>query len=799
MFPEALTHMRIHLFLIVMLLSGIARAQSPGGVLKGEVVDKLSNQPVPFAPVLISGTTIGTTTNEKGQFEFQNLAPGVYNIEVSSVGYEKTAVLEIDVSATRVRPIRIELTARSTQLGEVTVRPQAFVKIEEAPVSVYNVGEVEIKRNPGANRDISKVLQSLPGVAATASFRNDLIIRGGSSNENRFYLDGIEVPNINHFATQGATGGPVGMINVDFIRDVDFYSSAFPAARGNALSSVMDFKLKEGRDERLGYTMTLSASDLAATVDGPLSENVNFIASWRRSYLQFLFQAIGLPFLPTYDDFLVKTRWKIDAKNEITFIGLGAVDRVRLNLQDNETDLQKYIINNLPVNNQWNYTVGAVYRHYRKQGYSLLAISRNRLENGATKYAGNDESSKDNLVLDYTSGEAENKLRFEQVSRIGNHKITGGISLEQADYNTSTFNKVPFVGDVRYNSDISFFKYGIFGQWSSFFFSEDLLLSAGFRLDGNSFNDRMADPLRQFSPRFAFSYRLSDGLRFNANTGRYFQLPAYTTLGYRNNQGVLDNREGARYIRCDHAVAGFEFTTPNFLRITLESFYKNYANYPFNLIDSVSIANQGSDFGTVGNRPVRFDNTGRSYGIEVMLQQKLYKNLFGILAYTFMRSEFAGIEGDFIPSSWDFRHVVSLTGGKYFARNWQAGFRFRFNSGTPYTPFNLPASVQRANFDITGQGIPDKSAVNAFRTEAFHQLDLRIDKKYYFNKWSLNFFLDIQNVYNNVTEFAPYISVQRDPNGQPLVDPDNPDAYVPLLIPNEAGTLIPSIGIVAEF
>ena len=436
----------------------MAFAQAPSATLNGQVVDKLSNQPIPFAPVQISGTTIGTTTDEQGRFEFRGLTPGIYNIEVTSVGYDKAAVFEIDVSSTRVRPVRVELVARSTELEEVTVRPDPFVKLEEAPVSVYNVGEVEIKRNPGANRDISKALQSLPGVAATASFRNDLIIRGGSSNENRFYLDGIEVPNINHFATQGSTGGPVGMINVDFIREVDFYSSAFPAARGNTLSSVMDFKLKEGRAERMGYTLTLGASDLAATVDGPLSEKVNFIASWRRSYLQFLFKAIGLPFLPTYDDFLVKTKWKIDDRNEITFLGLGADDRVRLNLEQDETDLQQYLLNNLPVNTQWNYTVGAVYRRYRTNGYSLFALSRNQLQNDAEKFQDNDASSENNRLLDYSSRETENKFRYEQVERIGNQKLTFGMNLESAEYTNRTFNRVPYVGEVRYQSDISFTK-----------------------------------------------------------------------------------------------------------------------------------------------------------------------------------------------------------------------------------------------------------------------------------------------------------------------------------------------------
>ena len=582
--------MRIRLFLLFLLFGQVAFAQAPSATLNGQVVDKLSNQPIPFAPVQISGTTIGTTTDEQGRFEFRGLTPGIYNIEVTSVGYDKAAVFEIDVSSTRVRPVRVELVARSTELEEVTVRPDPFVKLEEAPVSVYNVGEVEIKRNPGANRDISKALQSLPGVAATASFRNDLIIRGGSSNENRFYLDGIEVPNINHFATQGSTGGPVGMINVDFIREVDFYSSAFPAARGNTLSSVMDFKLKEGRAERMGYTLTLGASDLAATVDGPLSEKVNFIASWRRSYLQFLFKAIGLPFLPTYDDFLVKTKWKIDDRNEITFLGLGADDRVRLNLEQDETDLQQYLLNNLPVNTQWNYTVGAVYRRYRTNGYSLFALSRNQLQNDAEKFQDNDASSENNRLLDYSSRETENKFRYEQVERIGNQKLTFGMNLESAEYTNRTFNRVPYVGEVRYQSDISFYKAALFAQWSISALREDLTLSAGFRLDANTFNDRMQRPQDQFSPRLSLSYRLSDRFRFNANAGRYFQLPAYTILGFRDNAGTLVNKVDARYMQCDHLVAGFEYTAPSFVRITLEGFYKNYSQYPFNLRDSISIA-----------------------------------------------------------------------------------------------------------------------------------------------------------------------------------------------------------------
>ena len=140
---------------------------------------------------------------------------------------------------------------------------------------------------------------------------------GGAPNENRFYLDDVEVPNINHFATQGSSGGPVGLINVNFIKEVDFYSGAFPANRGNALSSVMNFRQADGRDDRIGGTFLMGSSDFGVTLEGPVGDKTTFLVSARRSYLQFLFQALGLPFLPTYNDFQTKIKHKIDQKNEI--------------------------------------------------------------------------------------------------------------------------------------------------------------------------------------------------------------------------------------------------------------------------------------------------------------------------------------------------------------------------------------------------------------------------------------------------------------------------------------------------
>ncbi|HRH66595.1 MAG TPA: TonB-dependent receptor [Bacteroidia bacterium] len=783
---------------ILFFFLGFICTYGQSGTIQGTIVNKLTNEPVPFAPVILSGTTIGTTSGEDGTFEMKGLKPGVYNLEVAVIGFKRFSLFDLEIRPTKITRLKIELEEELRNLNEVEIKPTPFVKIEEAPVSIHTIGVVEIKRNPGGSRDISKALQSLPGVAATASFRNDLVIRGGSSNENRFYMDGVEVPNINHFSTQGATGGPAGMINVDFIREVDFYSGAFPASRGNALSSVLDFKLKDGRDDKMGYSFTLGASDLAATAEGPVSKKTTFTASWRRSYLQFLFKALGLPFLPKYDDFLVKGKVKLDTKNEITIIGLGAMDDVTLNLAQDETEFQQYLLGNLPENKQWSYTGGVIYKHYQTKGYYTLVFSRNELNNKAFKYKDNDPSDPANLILDYNSSEQENKIRMEHTSRMHGFKIVYGLSGETALYKNTTFNQVPFVGAVNYNSEINFIKYGAFTQVSTGVFGNKLDISLGLRVDGNTYTNSLSNPLNQFSPRLSISYPVTDRFRINANTGRYHQLPAYTILGYRNSSGSLVNR-GVSYIRCWHYVGGIEYTTPSFLRVTVEGFLKNYSRYPFDLRDSISIANQGSDFGVVGTVPVRSDNKGRAYGAEVLVQQKLNHNVYGILSYSFVRSEFEDYNGRYIPASWDYQHILSVTAGKYLKKNWEIGARFRFNSGSPYTPYQLAASMEKSNFDITGQGILDKQKLNTLRTEAFHQLDVRVDKKYFFRKWSLNLYLDIQNIYNSKTTLSPYLSVKRDAAGKPLTDSASPGSYLPDFIPNESGSVIPTIGIILEF
>ncbi|GJM34589.1 MAG: collagen-binding protein [Saprospiraceae bacterium] len=796
--------------LSICLFCSFSLLTAQDGTLKGKVSNAINNEPIAFANILVVGTDFGTTTDLDGNYEILGLIPGTYDIRASYIGFNELTKFEIPVGSVLPAEVNFAMESSIEQLEEVVVKASPFRKTEESPVSLRTIGVAEIQRNPGANRDISKVVQSLPGVTSTASFRNDLIIRGGAPNENRFYLDDVEVPNINHFATQGASGGPVGLINVNFIREVDFFSGAFPANRGNSLSSVFNFKQRDGRDDRLGGTFNLSATDIGVTMEGPLSKKTTFLFSARRSYLQFLFKAIGLPFLPTYNDFQAKIKYKIDQKNELTFIGLGAIDQFKLNFDANETEEQQFLLDQLPVAPQWNYTNGLVYRHYNDQGYWTFVLSRNMLNNESKKYFQNDDSKEENLLLKYRSQEIENKLRIERTNRIGDYKLNYGLAYEYVKYNNQTFNRV-FTSSgsqtIDYRSDLSMNKYAFFAQLSRKMLEERLVLSAGFRADANSYSKEMNNPLQQFSPRFSLAYSFTDRLAFNFNTGIYYQLPPYTVLGYREMGAFVNKNNGVKYIRNTHLVGGLEWNLESNAKISLEAYYKQYANYPFLLRDSISLANLGGDFGVLGNEPAVSTSDGRSYGLEFLFQQRLFKGYYGIVAYTLGKTEFKDKNNRFVPSSWDARHIVNLTLGKKFKRNWEVGINWRYQSGLPSTPFAEASSLVN-NWDVNGSGLRDYNGLNSLRNSASNTIDLRVDKKWFFKNWSLNLYLDIENLTGNAVGNEQLILDRPlDENDMPIgngivVNPDAPtdeQRYLLKRINDAQGTTIPSIGILVEF
>ena len=789
----------IALFILSFLLPTLAFSQK--GKIKGTIINAKTNEPVEFAGIQIQGTTLGTTSQQDGVFELANVNPGFVRVVVSFVGFETTVSPEIQVMGNKTSFIDVYLPESSVELDAVIVRPNYNMKRIESPISVISVGVRDIEKGAGVNRDVSKVLQTLPGVGATDPNRNDLIVRGGGPSENVFYLDGIEIPIINHFATQGSSGGVVGVINPDFVEEISFYTGAFPANRTNALSSVMDIRQRDGSSNQIRTSLAIGASDAAATVEGPVNDKSTFIVSARQSYLQLLFKLIGLPFLPTYNDFQAKYKLKIDNKNELTIIGIGAIDNLVLNtdLETSGTESQKYLLSYLPVYKQWNYTVGGVYKHF---GYSFIdtwVLSRSMLQNKNFKYRDNDESN--DKMSDYKSDEAINKLRFEREYPYMAMKLKIGAGVNYAHYTNNSFRSVFRNGSEelqKYNTELDLFGYQVLAQLSDVFLDQRLKLSLGVNVVGNNFNNNMLNPLNQFSPRFSASYELSDKWDINANIGRYASQPAYTTMGFKRNGEFVNKNEQLKYIISNQAIAGFEFRPSDNTRLSVEGFYKQYDSYPFSVEDGISIASKGTEYGQVGDEEITSTGKGRAYGVELLYKIIDLEKLNLTTTYTFFRSEFTDKENVYRPSSWDTRHMVNFIASYDFGKGWNVSARWRFSGGAPYTPIDMELSQNREAWDITNQYYLDYDKFNTLRLSSNHSLDLRVDKEIYFSKFALNFYADVQNAYNFQSESVP-IYTNKDTDGNVMIDPNDPTKQKIRLLDNLSGTVLPAVGVMVKF
>ena len=806
--------MRVFAVFLTLLLLGSTNAQV---VIQGKVVDVSSRKPLSGAKIQVDKQEALATTGADGAFEVKGIEPGYHTVSVTVDGYESESSSELLFTYDKSPYILLELTSLASGVGEVTIRKTNIQKREaESPVSSQKLSIREIERNPGGNRDISKIIQSLPGVVSVPGFRNDVVIRGGAPSENKFYLDGIEIPIINHFQTQGSTGGPVGLLNVNFIKEVNFYTGAFPVNFANGLSSVLDFRQMDGNANKAKYRFTLGSSDVGFTADGPMGKKATYIFSARQSYLQGLFSVLGLPFLPNFIDYQAKVKVKLNDKDDISFLMVGAVDFFRLNLKvnDNITDsLQlksnKYILGYLPVYRQWNYTFGTVYTHYGKGSKTQYFLSRNMLNNTSYKYRNNDESTEDNRIFTYNSIEEENKLRVENSRSLNRWKVLTGAGVEYVQFGVDNKAKILIPGapgtagivkDIAFNSQLNLAKYSGFVRAYRNVMGNGTLSFAG-RLDGNSFNKEMQNVLNQPTASVSASLPTKvDGLFFNANVGQFTQLPSYTILGYRNAAGELDNLNRVKYIRNRMVAAGLQYNKVKDTRITLEGFYKKYANYPLALNDSICLGNLGTDFAVVGNEPVSSVCDGRAYGMEFLIQKRSRSGLYGILAYTLSWSEFNDKNGKAVNSAWDSRHTLSLVGGMKLKRNWEMGAKFRMASGRPYTPYDVQRSLVKGNWDVKGVALNDYSRLNAERLGTFSQLDVRVDKVWYFKRSSLNLYMDIQNFLNKEYVGQPTLIASQDAAGNLITDPNATlPSYRGDYLVNSTGFLQPSIGVIFDF
>ena len=754
-----------NIIILTALFLSIAFPQENKGKITGRVVDEATQQPLTGAVITADGTGKGAATDINGYYEINGLSFGSFRLTASLLGYKPLTKMDIFVNSAKPSVVDFSLAQSTIELQGVTVTSSLFQKDPNQLNSIATFNYEEIRRSPGGFEDVIRALSVLPGVAQADAGRNDLIVRGGAPSENLYVLDGIVVPNINHFGTQGATGGPLSYIDLNYVSETSFSTGGFSVMYGDKLSSVLTIDLRNGRQDKIGGKAIISASQFGLNIEGPFSRNTDFLFSVRRSYLDLIFKAAGASFIPEYYDVLNKVTHKIDGNNSLSFLLVAAFDRVKY---INNTSDQRYDNSTILGSNQLNYTTGLSFKHLFNNGFYTLTLSRN--------YNDYDTSQKDSLLNPLfinKSKEGENSLKGDLVYKAGkNSELNVGGQFRYIKFNADIYFPT-FITSFKdtlnvnsLNSSDKFYKAGFYSQYAFTIFDR-LRVNAGIRTDYfNAIENKFT-----FSPRASLSYALTEITNLNFSTGIYHQTPSYIWL--------LANpmNRNLKSIRTDQYILGLDHLLREDMQVRIEGFYKNYRDYPASTIRNyLVLANTGAgfagsddNFAAFGLDPLVSKGTGTVSGCELLLQKKSSNTpYYGTLSLTYSESYFKALDGVKRIGSYDQRWIFNLSGGYIFDEKWEASIKFRYSTGKPGTPYN---------FD----GTQDVSRYNTIRLDPNHSLDIRIDRRFNFNLWSLIAYIDVQNIYNrkNVS-LITWNRRKQEPEKQ------------------QSFGILPSIGIIAE-
>ena len=718
---------------IVILLFNQSYAQKNVGSLFGKITDKISKESLPGVNVIINGTSFGAATDIDGNYKIENVPVGNYQVRASFVGYDSQIKSDIIINSARPYELNFELSQAVIELEGIVVTSDFFEMNPTEVTSLKNFSYEEIRRSPGGFEDVVRALSLLPGVAQQDAGRNDLIVRGGAPSENLFILDGFVIPNINHFGTQGASGGPLSFVNLDYVDETSFSTGGFSAIYGDKLSSVLRINLRDGRKDKLGGKALISATQFGLNLEGPVSDKSNFIFSARRSYLDFIFNAAGFNFVPEYYDVLTKYTYTIDNKSKLSYLFIAAFDKVKFN-NNNKEDI--YDNAQILGSNQNQYLTGISLQRVIKNGFYNFSISRNFVDYNSFQ--------KDTLfqpIFLNKSREAENEVKLDFVYKFSpTFELNTGLSTKLIKYEAdirfpqifiTTFGEIlPITALNEYGY---FNKSAFYAQLSELFFHR-LRTNIGLRTD---YFDAIKNKF-YLSPRFSTSLMLSEWTSLNFSTGLYNQFPSYIWLFAENANKNLNA------IRVTQYILGIDQKLRNDILFKLEGFYKDYSNYPASLIRPyLVLANTGAGFGgstqnfdSFGLEPLVSKGSGVVSGVELSLQKKSSDiPTYGLMSLTYSKSKFKGLDGKLRTGKYDQTWIFNLTAGYIFNEKWEAALKFRIATGNPYTPFNNDGTQSLSNY-LTKRFSPS------------HSLDVRIDRRWDFNGWSLITYIDIQNIYN---------------------------------------------------
>lgn len=735
----------------------------------GRVVSSMTQSPLSGVTVRVVGTDFGAITKPDGTYVIRNIPTGEYSISFSRVGYQTYIQSSVMITNVMTAQLDVQLVEKTIELEGAEVRSSYFVKLVESVTSTQTLNAEDIRRTPGVQEDVIRATSLLPGVGVTQAGRNDLVVRGGAPFENLFVVDNIEVPNINHFGSPGTSGGPLALVNIDFVKNVTFSAGAFGSRYGDKVSSITNITFRNGNEEKFGGKAVISATGFGLNLEGPIGRSGSYLFSARRSYLDFIFKAAGFAFIPQYWDFQGKANYRLDENNIFSFLTIGALDDVSLN---NDSEKNRYNNSRVAVPNQKQYFSGLTWKHLFGNGFLTITLGQTY-----TNFSTFQNDSTLTEIFRNKTKESETLLRTDVDMQISSKwELTFGNQLKWA---TNLKYDVLIPGFLRrddkgvpqtlqIDTTLSAYKNATYANLTATI--GKFKLTAGSRLDYYNF----LATRWYISPRLSAIYQINQASAISMSLGRYYQSPSYIWL-----MGSPSNNE-IKPIQADQIVLAYDHTPLEDVKVQVEAFYKWYDNYPARVYRPQAVlAPSGFDDVTndipFGLEPLSSIGTGFSRGFEIFIQKKLSEiPLYGLFSLSISESRFKSIDNMERPGSYDARVILNLALGYKFNEEWELSGKFRIATGLPTTPFITEGP---------NAGSRDYSKYNeGDRLPLFHALDLRLDKRWDIDIFYLVTYLDIQNIYarKNISGY------RWDPQTKSVVA-------------QESIGILPSIGISLEF
>ncbi len=715
------------------------QAQEAGSI-RGRVVDSETQSPLTGVSVTIRGSELGSLTSGDGSYRIGGVAPGTYVVVFQLLGYGTGTRSDVIVAPGRSTEAHAELHVAPLGLEGLVVDAGFFPKSESQPASAFTLNAEEIRRKPGSAGDVSRVLLALPSTAQVMDDGNDLFVRGGSPLENAFFIDHIQVGNINHFPVEGSTGGPIGMVNLEFVDDVRLSAGGFSAAYGDRLSSVVEIDFREGNRDRVELGIEGSMSSFEVNAEGPMAGGTgSWLLSVRRSYLDLIVGAIGTGVAPSYQDVQGKATYDLDDSNRLSTLILFGKSEIGFTQPEAEDE------GNIAFGDYSSRqgTVGFSWRRlWRSRGYSVVALS------GSRETADDDwlrTASGDSLVQ---STYTEETLRIRNVNRIRlgtRARLELGAELEVTgnEYDYVLGQSYDRLGNVypryqvRENLDnkrggaFASLTLGSTARWD---------FTVGSRVDHYSLSGET-----HLSPRVSTSVAVGERTTLNGAAGVYRQrLPSF----------ILAQSPAFRELpspRATHLVLGADYLLTPSAQVTLEGYWKEYSDLPLEEEDpTLFILDQGtSQSGFWGYRTLVSSGKARAYGLELLLQKKLTRGFHGLVSASLFRSRYRGLDGQWRGRSNENRYLLNVLGGYHPSHAWELSGRWSIAGGAPYTPFDLDASTE------LNRRVLDPIRANAVRYPTYHSLNLRVARRFLFRGSALTTYLEVWNAYDR-TNVAGY-------------------------------------------